>query len=39
MPDIPDVSAIAKQVKARIKQIEDQLRQHEKLTDGACASA
>src|SRR3954449_2659054 len=33
MPEIPDVSAIAHQVKARIKHIEDQLRQHEKLTD------
>ena len=29
MPEIPDVSAIAQQVKARIKQIEDQLKQHE----------
>jgi predicted Rossmann fold nucleotide-binding protein DprA/Smf involved in DNA uptake len=33
MPEIPDVSGIAQQVKARIKQIEDQLRQHETLTD------
>jgi CRP-like cAMP-binding protein len=33
MPDIPDVSAIAQQVRARIKQIEDQLRQHQKLND------
>jgi CRP-like cAMP-binding protein len=33
MPDIPDVGAIAQQVRARIKQIEDQLRQHQKLTD------
>jgi CRP-like cAMP-binding protein len=33
MPDIPDVSAIAQQVKSRIKHIEEQLRQHEKLTD------
>lgn len=33
MPDIPDVSAIAKQVKARIKYIEEQLTQHHKLTD------
>jgi Fic family protein len=32
MPEIPDVSAIVQQVKARIKHIEDQLRQHEKLT-------
>lgn len=32
MPEVPDVSAIAQQVKARIKHIEDQLRQHEKLT-------
>ena len=35
MPEVPDVSAIARQVKARIKQIEDQLKQHHKLTDGA----
>jgi predicted Rossmann fold nucleotide-binding protein DprA/Smf involved in DNA uptake len=33
MPEIPDVSAIAHQVKARIKQIEGQLHQHHKLTD------
>ncbi len=33
MPEIPDVSAIAGQVKARIKQIEEQLKQHHKLTD------
>jgi predicted Rossmann fold nucleotide-binding protein DprA/Smf involved in DNA uptake len=33
MPEIPDVSAIARQVKARIEQIEDQLKQHHKLTD------
>jgi CRP-like cAMP-binding protein len=33
MPEIPDVSAIAQQVKARIKHIEAQLKQHEKLTD------
>jgi CRP-like cAMP-binding protein len=33
MPEIPDVSAIAQQVKARIKHIEDQLRQHQELTD------
>jgi CRP-like cAMP-binding protein len=33
MPEIPDVSAIAHQVKARIKQIEGQLNQHHKLTD------
>jgi CRP-like cAMP-binding protein len=33
MPEVPDVSAIAKQVKARIKHIEDQLRQHEGLTN------
>jgi predicted Rossmann fold nucleotide-binding protein DprA/Smf involved in DNA uptake len=33
MPEIPDVSAIAKQVKARIKQIEGQLKQHRDLTD------
>jgi predicted Rossmann fold nucleotide-binding protein DprA/Smf involved in DNA uptake len=33
MPEIPDVSAIAKQVKARIKHIEEQLQQHRNLTD------
>jgi len=33
MPEIPDVSKIAQQVKARIKQIEDQLKQHHTLTD------
>jgi predicted Rossmann fold nucleotide-binding protein DprA/Smf involved in DNA uptake len=33
MPEIPDVSGIAQQVKARIKQIEDQLEQHDKLSD------
>ncbi|MDP9257308.1 MAG: ArsR family transcriptional regulator [Actinomycetota bacterium] len=33
MPEIPDVSAIAQQVKARIKHIEDQLKQYHKLTD------
>jgi predicted Rossmann fold nucleotide-binding protein DprA/Smf involved in DNA uptake len=33
MPEIPDVSAIAQHVKSRIKQIEDQLKQHRKLTD------
>ena len=33
MPEMPDVSAIAQQVKARITQIEDQLKQHQKLTD------
>jgi DNA invertase Pin-like site-specific DNA recombinase len=33
MPEIPDVSAIAQQIKARIKQIEDQLKQHRQLTD------
>jgi predicted Rossmann fold nucleotide-binding protein DprA/Smf involved in DNA uptake len=33
MPEILDVSAIAQQVKSRIKQIEDQLTQHDKLTD------
>ena len=33
MPEIPDVSAIAQQVKARIKHIEDQLKQHHVLTD------
>ena len=33
MPEIPDVSAIAQQVKARIKHIEDQLKQYHVLTD------
>src|SRR5215217_929472 len=33
MPEIPDVSAIAQQVKARIKHIEEQLQQHQKLAD------
>jgi Fic family protein len=33
MPEVPDVSAIAQQVKARIKHIETQLRQHERLTN------
>ena len=33
MPDIPDVGAIAQQVKARIKHIEDQLKQHHRLND------
>jgi CRP-like cAMP-binding protein len=33
MPEVPDVSAIAQQVKARIKHIEEQLRQHEGLSN------
>jgi DNA-binding IclR family transcriptional regulator len=33
MPEIPDVGAIAQQVKARIKHIEDQLKQHTKLSE------
>jgi CRP-like cAMP-binding protein len=33
MPEIPDVSAIAQQVKARIKHIEELLEQHQELTD------
>ena len=33
MPEIPDVGAIAQQVKARIKHIEDQLKQHDKLSE------
>jgi CRP-like cAMP-binding protein len=32
MPEVPDVNAIAQQVRARIKQIEEQLRRHETLT-------
>ena len=33
MPEIPDVSTIAQQIKARIKYIEDQLKQHHVLSD------
>jgi hypothetical protein len=33
MPEIRDVGAIAQQVKARIKHIEDQLKQHHKLNE------
>jgi CRP-like cAMP-binding protein len=33
MPEIPDVNAIAQQVKARIKHIEEQLQQHRELSD------
>jgi CRP-like cAMP-binding protein len=33
MPEIPDLSAIAQQVRARIKRIEDQLKRHHNLTD------
>ena len=33
MPDIPDFGAIAQQVKARIKHIEDPLKRHHKLSD------
>ena len=33
MPQVPDAGAIAQQVKARIKQIEEQLRQQLKLSD------
>ena len=33
MPEIPDVSAIAKQVRARIDHIEDQLKRHRNLAD------
>ena len=33
MPEVPDVSAIVGQVKARIKQIEDELARHQRLTD------
>ena len=33
MPEIPDVGAIAQQVRARIKHIEVQLKQHQKLGD------
>jgi hypothetical protein len=33
MPQVPDVSAIVDQVKARIKHIEDELARHERLSD------
>ncbi len=33
MPQVPDVSAIVEQVKARIKHIEGELARHERLTD------
>jgi CRP-like cAMP-binding protein len=33
MPQVPDVSAIVEQVKARIKQIEGELARHERLSD------
>jgi CRP-like cAMP-binding protein len=33
MPEVPDVSAIAQQVKSRITHIEDQLKQHETLVN------
>jgi CRP-like cAMP-binding protein len=33
MPEVPDVSAIVEQVKARIKQIEDEFARHERLND------
>ena len=33
MPEVPDVSTIVKQVKARIKQIETELARHERLND------
>ena len=33
MPRGPDVSVIVEQVKARLKQIEDQFSQHQRLTD------
>ncbi|TMM00709.1 MAG: MarR family transcriptional regulator [Actinobacteria bacterium] len=33
MPEVPDVSAIAQNVKAGIKQIEDQLKQNQRLSD------
>ena len=33
MPEVPDVSAIVEQVKARIKQIETELARHERLND------
>ncbi len=33
MPEIPNVGAISKQVRARITQIEEQLKQHHRLSD------
>ena len=33
MPEVPDVNAIAQQVKARIKQIEEELKKHQNLHD------
>ncbi len=33
MPEVPDVSAIAEQIKARIKHIEDRLKEHERLAN------
>jgi predicted Rossmann fold nucleotide-binding protein DprA/Smf involved in DNA uptake len=33
MPETPNVGAIAQQIKARIKHVEEQLRQNDKLTD------
>jgi CRP-like cAMP-binding protein len=33
MPEVPDVSTIVEQVKARIKQIETELARHERLND------
>ena len=33
MPKGPDVSVIVEQIKARLKQIEDQFGQHQRLTD------
>jgi hypothetical protein len=33
MPEVPDVSKIVEQVKARIKQIETELARHERLSD------
>jgi CRP-like cAMP-binding protein len=33
MPEVPDVSAIAQQVRARIKHVEDQLKRHHNLRD------
>src|SRR5215211_6209095 len=33
MPEVPDVSTIVEQVKARIKRIESELARHERLSD------
>jgi hypothetical protein len=39
MPRGADVGVIVEQVKARLKQIEDQFSQHQRLADKRCARA